>query len=190
MFAASMRRLREEFELTQTDVAKAMSKQGFSFHQPTVQRIESGERPIRLDEARAIAEILHSDVGVMVTGIGQAQALNLANELTRAREALKDAMRKRRNVSIELALAMDEAENEGGIDDRLATRARELLSETVADVLDEAQREDRQRNDLHRELNAELGESLIHWYDAGGKWTSLLRETDTATADGEHPATP
>lgn len=42
-----------------------MKALGFPFHQQTVQRVEAGERPVRLDEAYAIAEILDSSVESM-----------------------------------------------------------------------------------------------------------------------------
>jgi transcriptional regulator with XRE-family HTH domain len=52
-----MKRLREERGWTQTDLARHLSSLGLKFHQQTVQRIEAGERPVRLDEAYLIALI-------------------------------------------------------------------------------------------------------------------------------------
>jgi transcriptional regulator with XRE-family HTH domain len=48
-------------KMSQTELARQLNDRGLSFHQQTVQRIEKGERPLRLNEAHAIAEILGSD---------------------------------------------------------------------------------------------------------------------------------
>jgi transcriptional regulator with XRE-family HTH domain len=50
-----MKNLREARGMTQTDLAKALRSEGLPFHQQTIQRIESGERPVRLNEAHLIA---------------------------------------------------------------------------------------------------------------------------------------
>ena len=48
-------------KMSQTELARQLSGRGLPFHQQTVQRIEKGERPLRLNEAHAIAEILGTD---------------------------------------------------------------------------------------------------------------------------------
>ena len=65
MFAGSVLRLRAVKGWTQTDLARAMKDKGFAFHQQTIQRIEDEKRPVRLDEAYALAAVLEGDVGVM-----------------------------------------------------------------------------------------------------------------------------
>ncbi|MFH6687306.1 helix-turn-helix transcriptional regulator [Cellulosimicrobium funkei] len=66
-FRSEMRRLREKRGVTQTEMARRLKDRGLSFHQQTVQRVESGERPIRLDEAYLIAEELGVDLMAMAT---------------------------------------------------------------------------------------------------------------------------
>lgn len=53
---------RKSVGLSQTDVAKAMHDLGFRWHQPTVQRIEAGDRPLRFDEALALADLFQIDL--------------------------------------------------------------------------------------------------------------------------------
>lgn len=54
---------REAKNLTQTDLARNLrSRYKLPFHQQTIQRIESGERPIRLNEAYLIAQELGADL--------------------------------------------------------------------------------------------------------------------------------
>ena len=48
--------------LSQTDLAKRLADLGLPFYQPTVARIEAGERPIRLNEAIAFCEVLGLDL--------------------------------------------------------------------------------------------------------------------------------
>ena len=59
-FIARMKELRTA-KMSQTELARQLSDRGLQFHQQTVQRIEKGERPLRLNEALEIAEILGSD---------------------------------------------------------------------------------------------------------------------------------
>jgi transcriptional regulator with XRE-family HTH domain len=68
MFITNMQTLRERKGLTQTDLAKAAKARGLAFHQQTVQRIETGERPVRLNEAHVISSVLESDVYSMTYG--------------------------------------------------------------------------------------------------------------------------
>lgn len=84
-FRENMKRHREWIELTQTEFARMMKARGFAFHQQTVQRIESGERPIRLDEAFAIAELLGATVVGMArdTAPGLGDLVNAVDRITR-----------------------------------------------------------------------------------------------------------
>lgn len=60
--AVTLRRLRESRGMSQTDVAKAMRLAGYAWHQPTVQRVESAERPVRALEAATLAKLYGQDV--------------------------------------------------------------------------------------------------------------------------------
>ncbi|MFI0484859.1 helix-turn-helix transcriptional regulator [Actinomadura sp. 9N215] len=64
-FATQMQRLREARKMTQTDLAKELQRFGLRFHQQTVQRVEAGERPVRLNEAYVIAQIFDVDLRSM-----------------------------------------------------------------------------------------------------------------------------
>lgn len=58
-FINSMKLHREDREWTQSDLAKAMADAGWTgIYQTTISRIESGERPVRIGEARGIARVL------------------------------------------------------------------------------------------------------------------------------------
>lgn len=65
VFRDSMKRRREILGINQTELARRMKALGYPFHQQTIQRVEAGERPIRLDEAYALAEILDTSVDSM-----------------------------------------------------------------------------------------------------------------------------
>lgn len=56
-FRTHMKRLREKDGMTQTELARRLKAlYGLPFHQQTIQRIESGERPIRVNEGYLIAD--------------------------------------------------------------------------------------------------------------------------------------
>lgn len=70
-FIRNMEQRRRSLGMTQTDLAKMLrSRYDLPFHQQTVQRIESGERPVRLDESHCIAEALGSSLTVMTADTG------------------------------------------------------------------------------------------------------------------------
>ena len=66
-FAREVRRLRELRALSQTDLAAQLrERHGLKFHQATIDRLEKGVRPCRLDEVYALAEVLGSTVDDML----------------------------------------------------------------------------------------------------------------------------
>ena len=64
-FIEQMARLREARGLSQAELAKRLKTAGLPFHQQTVQRIENGQRPVRLNEAFLIAQELESTIDSM-----------------------------------------------------------------------------------------------------------------------------
>lgn len=66
-FVRAMKRLRDERGWTQADLAKKMTEMGWSgIYQTTISRIESGDRPVRIGEARGIAKTFGVTVGLML----------------------------------------------------------------------------------------------------------------------------
>lgn len=85
-FRTHMKRLRERNAWTQTELARQLKGQfGLPFHQQTIQRIESGERPVRVNEAYLIADLF----GVSVDSMAQIGASSDV-ELRWATERLRD----------------------------------------------------------------------------------------------------
>ncbi len=86
-FIHQMKRLREAKGMTQTDLARGvhvLSYGELKFHQQTIQRIENGERPVRLNEAHVIAQVLDAELDTM-TASGRAAALELRFAVDRMR---------------------------------------------------------------------------------------------------------
>lgn len=83
-FREQMKLKRVGLGLTQTDLAKRLKNNGLAFHQQTVQRIENGDRPVRLDEAFLIARNLGFPIESMVRPVS-AQA----GAVTQAVDSLK-----------------------------------------------------------------------------------------------------
>lgn len=75
-FIKNMQILREQQGISQGEFARRMQEEGWtSFHQTTVSRIEKGERPVRLGEARGIAKILGTITSQMI--LSEMQFLHL-----------------------------------------------------------------------------------------------------------------
>ncbi|WP_406000738.1 helix-turn-helix transcriptional regulator [Streptomyces sp. NBC_00829] len=58
------RTTRKEAGLSQQKVADALQAEGYAFSQTTVAKIERGDRPLRLDEAAAIARLFGTTLDV------------------------------------------------------------------------------------------------------------------------------
>lgn len=65
-FVHRMKQKRQREDLSQTELAKMAAAEGLPFYQQTIQRIENGARPIRLNEAVVLAELLGSSLDEMV----------------------------------------------------------------------------------------------------------------------------
>lgn len=89
-FITQLKRRREGLGWTQTDLARKLKVRGLPFHQQTVQRVENGERAIRLDEAHVIAELFSVPLEVMLNSYEGplAQASDDVVNLQRAAEGV------------------------------------------------------------------------------------------------------
>lgn len=95
-FGKRMKQERERDEISQTELAKRVTAKGIAFHQQTVQRIEAGLRPVRLNEAMVVAELLNNSLDEMVqSGTPKAarqemgfHALRLVNILNRLEDLI------------------------------------------------------------------------------------------------------
>jgi transcriptional regulator with XRE-family HTH domain len=78
--AVALRRLRQARGISQSDVAKAMCLAGFPWHQQTVERVESVERPVRALEAVELAKLFDQDVAALLSA--DAEVTPIPSQLT------------------------------------------------------------------------------------------------------------
>jgi transcriptional regulator with XRE-family HTH domain len=64
-FAKALARLRLEHGMSQTELARRSTEAGLPLYQQQIQRIENLSRPVRLNEALLLAQILNGDPWVM-----------------------------------------------------------------------------------------------------------------------------
>ncbi|GAB3183637.1 hypothetical protein GCM10027060_18930 [Nesterenkonia halophila] len=95
-FRENMKSERESQEISQAELARRMSAVGYNFHQQTVQKIESGTRPVRLDEAADISRELGHDLNDMLSTPETLKQIKLHQEMydaaLEAGTALSDAV--------------------------------------------------------------------------------------------------
>jgi transcriptional regulator with XRE-family HTH domain len=70
------KRLREERGWSQGKLGRKLAPLGFEMHQTTVAKLEAGGRPIRLNEAAAIAEVFGVSLWDLVHGEGPQELVN------------------------------------------------------------------------------------------------------------------
>lgn len=168
-FRANMKKARESIGMTQTEMARQLKDIGLPFHQQTIQRVESGERPVRLDEAFAIAELLGLPLHELVRRdeqvVLEVARARMARNAVALREAIEDYERGRARFgeTMDLVLA------DGG-DDVEGLRAASLLAFTAERVL---ARWREQNPDFADEVFSERG----YWYLA---WRNSTRHEKPA----------
>lgn len=105
-FARRMAERREVMGMSQSALARAMVERGFSnYSQMTVSRTEKGERPIRLGEARVLADLLGSSVAEMTRGTAQDEVIELAHHVS---DSLRTHLSEVRDALAEYASASED----------------------------------------------------------------------------------
>jgi transcriptional regulator with XRE-family HTH domain len=98
-FARNMLARREERRISQADLVKMLRRIGWpKAHQTTISRIEQGERPVRLGEARLIAAALGVDLTHLLLTPDDSK---LAVELADARQYLESVRQAIKNWTVE-----------------------------------------------------------------------------------------
>ncbi|WP_107484361.1 helix-turn-helix domain-containing protein [Streptomyces reticuliscabiei] len=129
-FVHEMRRRRALLELSQGELAARASALGESLYQQTIAKIESGQRPLKLSEADAIAHALGSNVQEMLNSAYGEPHTRFSD--SRNTEELREA--------VDAALA----ELQAAQMQEAATSARAATSLETARAVNAAMREDQQ----------------------------------------------
>jgi len=89
-FVENVTRARKAADMSQTELGKRIATKGLPFHQQTVQRIENGSRPVRLNEAVVIAEVLYLEFpDVMMPRTAERATATFEMELRSVRRELE-----------------------------------------------------------------------------------------------------
>ncbi len=121
-FAANLRAIRDERGISQGRLADEMAARGWPWRQQTVTRVETGRRMVRLGEAKAVAEILHTSLDRLTWPTAEARLVeslagwmrtartayraiaSQTHELLRAEQSLRDAVAETDAASAQHAL--------------------------------------------------------------------------------------
>jgi transcriptional regulator with XRE-family HTH domain len=122
---------------SQAEVAVLMKDAGWKWSQTTVWKVESGERPLRLTEARALAEVLHVTVDEFFETPLRVELGDALNHLDERRVELRAAVRDYEEVQTEVAQLADRIErsDETGLDPRTTIRVESALRRSAEDVV-------------------------------------------------------
>lgn|GEM_PF-4690858 len=90
-FRSRMRARRDSLKISQTEFARTMKAAGFAWHQQTVQRVEAGERPVRLNEVAEIARLLGTSVSALTEAADGAEQIAAYVAIREASDRLAQA---------------------------------------------------------------------------------------------------
>lgn len=173
LFGANLRRFREAYGWSQSELARQMQEAGWpKYSQVAVSRTEEGSRAVRLDEAISLARLFNRKLQDLLDPtevIDAWQKLNfLMNEysdrVTMLRRAVREVEDHRIFVGVTAQMLKDEVETTGG---------PEKISETMVKILSNAEL-------LLSRSTVDLVEGAI---DA---WREEAAPED-GESDGEHP---
>lgn len=178
-FAENVKLERERLGWSQGELARRLREEGglSNFHQTTVSRVEKGERPVRLAEARAIAQVLGSRVSLLVMSNERYRPLqrfaSCLHDLREAHAALGDARSELDGARAALVYAMGEltsileegesfwadsldAETTRAAVEEKLDRARSLVLMDARDVLDRIEDEEASAGDYFAEMQDDI----------------------------------
>lgn len=161
---------------SQADIAKMMRARGWKWSQGTISTIETGERPLRFNEAADLADILDVPLDSLLREEGDAEISARARVVASAANSLATAVEDYWEAQVNLAIVGDQAESRDGqslviLGDWLAKRPEDIIAGLRAKHDAEAMAEEAQFG-LDRSANQ------------NGKFVTLLNENwDT---DGKH----
>ncbi|MBA8920414.1 helix-turn-helix transcriptional regulator [Nesterenkonia jeotgali] len=132
-FCVNMKLLRESKGWSQADLAEALRPLGLDLHRQTIQKIESLIRPVKLNEAHAIAQALGDHVDEMVSSPAlrfmSDELTDLDDKIVTAQKALEEVYSAQRQIAF-LMDANGHEPSEGDLE--LLTTSHENIQETVA----------------------------------------------------------
>jgi transcriptional regulator with XRE-family HTH domain len=102
----NVQRFRKGAYLSQVELAQEMAERGFSFGQTTVVKVEQGTRPLKLEEAQAIAELLGVPLPVLISHVWNPELPKLseaAEQLHSALEGIQIRLRRKERLDQEIA---------------------------------------------------------------------------------------
>ncbi|MEW1708011.1 helix-turn-helix transcriptional regulator [Microbacterium sp. NPDC089190] len=181
-------------EMSQSDLAKRMRDRGFKWSQATVWSVEKGERPLRLSESEAVAELLGVGRHVFTARDGEERVYAAARVVRDHYEAMRAAMAAYDTARGALAFALDELDD-GPMSTQLMAAA-ELVTETIDSVVEDYR--DFERREFAATLARE-GVTAEEWFPAEGqgrKWLDAYNDAQARFSfneesdDGEHKTTP
>jgi transcriptional regulator with XRE-family HTH domain len=114
MFSDRVFAFRKAMDWSQEELARRMSEFGFSWRQTTVAKVENAQRPLRLNEAAALAAVFDVDLSEMLRSLDDERG-RATRDLMRLTQKLGNAHRRVRAAEAELESATEdltEARNE------------------------------------------------------------------------------
>lgn len=173
-FGARVRELREAKGMSQADLAEAMTQRGVRWHQTTVAKSEKGQRPIRLDEAALLAELLFTSLPVMLAPVADDVSLAGGN-LTVAQAA-----HRLRQLEVRFGVVLTERDHLAATLDyakRELQRAETELETLTGDLLDA-------RKELDEALvEAAGGEADVRVTAVEARMRQAAQEADAVAAE-------
>ena len=154
-FGPTIRLVRQDREMSQEELAAAVSNLGYQLSQATIGKIERGDRKVTLGEAEAIARALDTSTLALILGPSYVTREILSERLQTLRRELVEAMRIYESGQQLVAI------ESGQLSDYDQEWLRDYVLESLEDIVEEYRKDRISENDAQRhrdEMDGPVGD--------------------------------
>lgn len=112
-----------------------MAALGLPFRQQTIQKIESGDRAVKVEEAHALAGILRSEVDILMMPPAPEYVQIGLNRIAQMKGEVLRALARYEAARLDASYRIQAIENDELADEEDLAKKRELLGPSVVDLL-------------------------------------------------------
>lgn len=183
-------------DMSQKDLAAAMRGAGFKWSQATVWSVEKGERPLRLTEAEAVAQILDASTHQLTTSDEDLRVIQRIGKVVDIAESIADLSEDLYEAQRWLAITLDlhPGDDADEVEEMLLRKTGPDFALEGLFKADAAHRAHSELVEFSAGAPIEKSDNLIRYEHYLARIRQLTRGTSSTEeeveVDGEHPEAP
>lgn len=164
IYGKNLRIAREARGMSQADLVEELSRHGINLHRQTIHKIEHADRPLKLDEAVAIANAMNSDMDWMLHSPSDFRVFELVTAIDEKRHEALRAVADMYELQLQLAGFLD-AQDQGEDRNYFAEYLDHSGAELHDSLISQLQTSKELRHDTNAAVMNALYKALPDYYD-------------------------